>query len=167
MAEFIGATPLTTTTIGGAFSPALGFQERINKPVQTSSTLVLFTVTPDRRYRLITFRCRFTASAVVGTRGPIFQIVDADGNQYLQWRLNQQYTAGQVGDISISPVFSNTFLNTSAMLGFGVPDVFWPAGFTLQLVMGGFQAGDQFDLINGLLERLVVGQGGYDLGRQP
>ena len=167
MAEFSSPSPLTTVGISPPFVEGLGFDEILEIADSGIGGINLFKTQVAERIFVKNIRMQFITSAVVANRIPQVLIFDGDGNQIWQAAPNAGQAASLTIQYNYSPVFSASVSDSASIKQVPFPGFYLMPGWTVQINITGRQAGDVVSFLNVWRHRLVVGQGGYDLGRQP
>lgn len=106
-----------------------------------------FTPSNEAKFRLVTIRAKFTASAVVANRFPHLQITDASGN--VMWEMvgatavtasgvtTFQYTGGDGAPADGS-------VTIDGISGLPIPSITWPEGTVVQAKTTALDVGDQW-----------------------
>lgn len=167
MAEINAVAPITTLGITPTFQEALAFPEIISVPDTTVTSIVIMKSTGAHLRQLISWSGRIVTSAVAGNRNVRLRILDGDGGVIYTEQQSVNIPASTTQFVS---VISNknviTSLNTLFSI-FGIPALFWPQGYQIELAIISPLAGDLWTQQKGLDFALPNGQGGYALGRQP
>lgn len=127
----------------------------INVPNPAGATDWIYTIPAGYEMSLLLAFYRFTTSAIVGPRYPMFVMYGADNFDRYRIRLSAM-AAGQIRNVSlcVGSARDASYSNVTSMDS--LPDVRWPAGDQWGSATSGMQVGDQFTIIHLLAVRWRV-----------
>lgn len=102
--------------------------------------------------RLQVFHFTYTCDATVANRFVTYQVLDGDGNVVIKHSPCGTLTASQVADVTIS-TSGTEHTQSAGTSAANVPDIILPSGWTVEVIVAGAGAADQFSNVSLIVQR--------------
>lgn len=114
--------------------------------------------------RVQTIFCQLVASAVAGNRVVLVQYFDADTNVVAFAASTGVITASQTAQVGFGIGQPATAATAGGRFSAGLPNIYLQPGWRIQVNAIALDAGDQFSLVRGVVERFGIGPDGTPVG---
>jgi len=130
-----------------------GWAEYIKQTEPAPAATSISRVIPgDTWERLQVLHFTYTCDANAANRYITYQVLDGDGNVVIKHSPCGTLTAGQTADVTISNT-GTEHTQGSGTSAANVPDVMLPSGWTVEVIVAGAKAGDQFSNVAFIMQR--------------
>lgn len=144
-----------------------GYRTVAPQPSPAPGAAFTVKVPGNKVWRVNALQATLVTSATVSNRNLRYAVLNPDGVEVFRASANASVAASSTTIVQFAVGLGSAYGASDGSIVVPIPDLFWEAGFQIQVAAANLQAGDQIQGVQLVVEELIIGPDGYPRGKVP